>query len=78
MLKLRELLRLKWDGKLGHRAIGRAINVSPSTVSYYSRAFQASGLSWPVPGSWDDEQLKNRLEPYCYQLKGSYGHTRDA
>ena len=56
MKKLKELLRLKWGAQLSHRAIGRAIQVSPSTVSYYARAFKASGLDWPLDESWDDDK----------------------
>ena len=69
MRKLKELLRLKWDCQLSNRIIGRAIHVSPSTVSYYTRAFQASGLSWPLNPEWDDKELMLHLEPYCQQLK---------
>ena len=69
MKKLKELLRLKWGAQLSHRAIGRAIQVSPSTVSYYARAFKASGLDWPLDESWDDEKLAACLEPHCQQLK---------
>jgi hypothetical protein len=51
MKKLRELLRLKWECNLSNRIIGRAIHISPSTVSYYTRAFKTSGLNWPLePG----------------------------
>lgn len=68
MKKLKELLRLKWECQLSNRVIGRAIHVSPSTVSYYTRAFKSSGLEWPLD-NWDDKELMARLEPYCQQLK---------
>lgn len=69
MKKLKELLRLKWECQLSNRMIGRAIHVSPSTVSYYTRAFKASGLEWPLEANWGDKELMAHLEPYCQQLK---------
>lgn len=69
MLKLRELLRLKFDCKLSNRKIARALNISASTVSYYHRAAIESNLSWPLSSEFDDNVLIQKLEPYCKQLK---------
>ncbi len=69
MKKIKELLRLKWECHLSNRVIGRAVNISPSTVSYYTRAFKASGLEWPLNQNWNDKELIAQLEPYCRQLK---------
>lgn len=69
MKKVKELLRLKWECQLSNRVIGHAIHASPSTVSYYTRAFKASGLTWPLEEKWDDQKLMAYLEPHCQQLK---------
>jgi transposase len=61
MRKLREILRLKYERQMRHRAIARACGVGVGTVSeYVSRARQA-GLSWPLPADLDDGTLEARL-----------------
>jgi len=69
MYSIKELLRLKFSAKLTHRQIARALNISASTVSYYSRAALEAGLSWPIPEEMDDKQLQHQLEPHCRQLQ---------
>jgi len=69
MRKLREVLRLKYDCQLTNRQIGAAAKTSASTVSYYTRAFMASGLCWPLEETLSDDELVQKLEPYCSQLK---------
>lgn len=69
MKKLREVLRLKYDCQLKHRQIGRAANISPSTVSYYTQAFKQAGLQWPLPEEMSDSELTLKLESFCPQLK---------
>lgn len=61
MKKLRELLRLKFDLKLTHRQIGRALNISPGSVSYYVRAANAAGVAWPLDEKFDDKYLGEKL-----------------
>ena len=61
MRKIREILRLKHEGGLPHRAIARACSVGAGTVSdYLSRARQA-GLTWPLPAELDDGRLEAQL-----------------
>ena len=61
MRRIREILRLKHEGGLRHRAIARACGVGVGTVSeYVARAHQA-GLSWPLPPELDDAGLEARL-----------------
>ena len=74
MKKLREVLRLKFDCHLTHRQIGKAVNISASTVSYYTQAFKQSGLNWSLPDSFSDDELIEKLEPYCSQLKSKIGY----
>lgn len=68
MRKLREVLRLKFDCKLSNRTIAKSVNISASTVSYYTRAFLAAELSWPLPERMSDDELMRLLEPHCLQL----------
>lgn len=69
MYKLRELLRLKFSAKLKHRQIGRALNISPATVSYYTQAARQAGLTWPLPEDLDDAELIKLIEPLAKQLR---------
>jgi transposase len=61
MRKLREILRLKYEAGLGHRAIARACSIGVSTVSVHLQRAIAAGLRWPLPADLDDAALEARL-----------------
>ena len=61
MRKLREILRLKYEKRLRHRAIARACGVGVGTVSEYVGRAERAGLSWPLPEDLDDAALEARL-----------------
>src|SRR6058998_3587937 len=61
MRQVREILRLKYDQHLPHRAIARACGVGLGTVSDYCRRAERVNLTWPLPAEWDDAQLEARL-----------------
>jgi len=61
MRQVREMLRLKYEQGLPHRAIARACGVGLGTVSEYCRRARQAGLTWPLPAEWDDAQLEARL-----------------
>jgi transposase len=61
MRQVREILRLKYEQYLPHRAIARACGVGVGTVSEYCRRARQAGLTWPLPAEWDDSQLEARL-----------------
>jgi transposase len=61
MRQVREILRLKYEQRLPHRAIARACGVGVGTVSEYCRRAHQAGLMWPLPEDWDDGQLESRL-----------------
>jgi transposase len=61
MRQVREVLRLKYEQCLPHRAIARACGVGVGTVGAYCRRAQQAGLTWPPPAEWDDAQLEARL-----------------
>ncbi len=61
MRQLRELLRLKYDAGLSHRAIAQACAVGLGTVTAYLQRASAAGLRWPVPDELDDAALEARL-----------------
>ena len=67
MRKIEEILRLKYEVGLSHRAIAKSCRVSCSTVSEYVTHAKAVGLSWPLPEGMTAEELEARL----YSDKGS-------
>ena len=63
MRQLREILRLKYEQELPHRAIARACRVGVGTVSEYVRRAAEAGLEWPLPENLDEAALEARLFP---------------
>lgn len=63
MRKLTEILRLRFEAKLSHRAIARSVNIGLGTVSLYLKRFEASGLSWPLSPELDEGRLACQLFP---------------
>jgi transposase len=61
MRRLRELLRLKYEAGLSHRAIAQACAVGLGTVSGYLARATAVGVTWPLPEDLDDAALEARL-----------------
>jgi transposase len=61
MRRLRELLRLKFETGLGHRAIAQACAVGLGTVTTTLQRVAAAGLTWPLPADLDDATLEARV-----------------
>ncbi len=61
MRRLREVLRLKYDVCLTHRAIAQACTVGLGTVTTYLQRATAAGLTWPLPDDLDDAALEARV-----------------
>jgi transposase len=61
--KIREVLRLKFEGGLSHRAIARSCAICHSTVREYLRRARTAGLAWPLPETLDEDQLYQLLFP---------------
>lgn len=63
MRKIKEILRLHFEQKLGQRQIARSANVSQSTVHEYLARMKAAGLRWPLGEEWNEERLEQVLFP---------------
>lgn len=63
MRKIKEILRLHFEQRLGQRQIARSTGVSQSTVHEYLARFQGAGLRWPLSEEWSEERLENALFP---------------
>ena len=49
MRKIQEVLRLKWESRLSHRAIANSCGISPGTVSEYVQRAEAAKSARPLP-----------------------------
>lgn len=68
MRKIEEILRLKYEKKLSHRAIGQSCAISAGTVSDYVARAKAAGISWPLPEGKSGAELEALLFP-SYKAK---------
>ena len=57
MRKLREVLRLRFELKLGYQQIGRSCAIGVSTVHKYLKRAEAAGVTWPLPEDWDEARV---------------------
>ncbi|MCZ6655188.1 MAG: IS21 family transposase [Planctomycetota bacterium] len=63
MRKIREVLRLKHELGLTHRAVAKACSVGLGTVTLYLQRAEELGLGWPLPAELDDAALEARVFP---------------
>jgi transposase len=63
MRKIREILRLKFDGGQTNRRIARSCHISRPTVADYLLRFEEAGLTWPAAAALDDTTLEHKLFP---------------
>src|SRR2546428_3783629 len=61
MRKIREVLRLRFELRLGQRAIARACSISQSTVHEYLNRTAAAGVVWPLGEEWDEQRVEQAL-----------------
>jgi transposase len=63
MRKIKEVLRLSWDGGLSPRQVETSLGVSRGTVRRYLDRAEQAGLSWPLPEGMDETGLERALFP---------------
>ena len=63
MRKVKEVLRLKFDGGQTNRRIARSCHISRPTVADYLLRFEEAGLVWPAAAALDDATLEHKLFP---------------
>lgn len=78
MRQLREILRLKQEVGLTHRAIADACGIASSTVSLYLERAEAARLGWPLPADLDDAALEARLFTRAFRSPGTVRPIPDA
>ena len=62
MRKIKEILRLKIEGKCSNLIIASSVGVSTSTVSECLRRAREANMGWPLPEGMDDEKLDSEEE----------------
>ena len=60
---IKDVIRLKWEGKLSHEQIAAALAVSKGAVTKYVGLAAAASLDWETVREWDERQLLARLLP---------------
>ena len=73
MRKIREVLRLKHERGLSHRAIAQTCAIGVGTVTLYLQRTARHGLGWPLPVELDDAALEARLYPRPTALRNRVG-----
>src|SRR5258708_12970339 len=63
MRKLREVLRIRYELKLGYQQIGRSCAIAVSTVHKYLKRAEAASVTWPLPEDWDEARVEAALFP---------------
>ncbi len=63
MRRIREVLRLKHETRLGRNQIARATGISKTAISEYLQRAARASLGWPLPEGLDDEALERLLFP---------------
>lgn len=63
MLKIKDILRLKYEAKLSQRQIARSQGLSLGVISKYLKRAEAAGLGWPLPEGMSDRELAERMQP---------------
>jgi transposase len=76
MRKLREVMRLRFELKLGYQQIARSCAIGVSTVCKYLQRAEAAGVKWPLPEGWDEARLEAALFPGTVALIRAQATTR--
>ena len=63
MIKLKEILRLKYEAQLSLRQIALCLSLSIGVISKYLKRAEAAGVSWPLPEGMTDTELEAHLQP---------------
>ena len=75
VVKIREVLRLKFAADLSNRQIAARCGVSHSTIGQYLRRAQEAGIGWPLPEALSESELEQRLFVEPQRLAGK-AHPR--
>ena len=60
---IKDVIRLKWEGKLSHDKIATALGISKGAVQKYLALASAAELDWDEVRDWDEPRLQQALLP---------------
>lgn len=63
MIKLKEILRLKFEAELSVRQIALCLSLSLGVISKYLQRAEAVGISWPLPEEMSGGELERLMQP---------------
>ena len=61
VVKIKEVLRLKFAAGLSNRQIAASCGASHSTIGQYLRRAEEAGIGWPLPEELSETELEQRL-----------------
>ncbi len=61
VVKIKEVLRLKFTAGLSNRQIAASCGASHSTIGQYLRRTQEAGIGWQLPEQMSETELDQRL-----------------
>jgi transposase len=61
MRKIKEVLRLRFELRLGQREIARACSISQGAVHNYLKKAAEAGMQWPLPEGWDEKRIEQAV-----------------
>jgi transposase len=61
MRKIKEVLRLRFELRLGQREIARACSISQGAVHNYLKRAAAAGIAGPIPDDGDEQRVEQAL-----------------
>ena len=61
MRKIKEVLRLRFELRLGQREIARACSISQGAVHNYLKRAAEAEIAWPTPEGWDEQRVEQAL-----------------
>lgn len=71
MRKIKEVLRLRYEVKLGGRSIAHSCGMGRTTVREYLQRAERAGVTWPLPEDMTDSVLEALLFPAPSSLPGA-------
>src|ERR1017187_2950224 len=61
MRKIKDVLRLKYDGGFSNRQIAKSLHISRSAIAEYLARAAAANFTWPLPATLSEEELEGKL-----------------
>jgi transposase len=68
MHHIKSILRLHFEAKLSQHQIAASLQLSSGVVNKYLSLAKVAGISWPLPDTLDDIQLRAQLKPYTKKI----------